>query len=116
MTRIYHNPRCSKSRATLSLLEGQGIEIETVRYLDNPPDAETLRSITAALGCSIHDIMRKGEKVTKDLGIANGELDEDALINAVVDNPILLERPIVVHDGRAAIGRPPEAVLSLFNS
>lgn len=60
--------------------------------------------------------MRKGEKVYKDLDIANGELDEDSLINTVVDNPILLERPVVVHDGRAAIGRPPEAVLSLFSS
>ncbi len=115
MTRIYHNPRCSKSRATLALLEERGIEPEVIRYLDTPPDADTLRSITGSMGCSIRDLLRKNETVYRELGIA-GIDDEAVLIDLVVANPILLERPIVVHDGRAAIGRPPENVLSLFLS
>ena len=115
MTRIYHNPRCSKSRATLSLLEARGIEPEVVRYLETPPDADTLRGITEALGCSMGDLMRRGEALYRELGIAGGNHDEDALIRLVVDNPVLLERPIVVHDGRAVVGRPPENVLALFD-
>lgn len=115
MIRIYHNPRCSKSRAVLSLLEARGIEPEVVRYLETPPDEDTLRGIAAALGCSAGDFMRKGEALYRELGIADGNHDEDALIRLIVDNPVLLERPIVVHDGRAVIGRPPEAALTLFD-
>ncbi len=115
MTCIYHNPRCSKSRAALSLLEARGIEPKVVHYLETPPDADTLRGIAAALGCSAGDLMRKGEALCRELGIADGAHDEDALFRLVVDNPVLLERPIVVHDGHAVIGRPPEAVLALFD-
>ena len=115
MTRIYHNPRCSKSRATLTLLRENGVEADIFLYLETPPDAEMLRELTAMLGCSIQDIVRKGEKVYRELGIGSSKLDEGALIKAVVKNPILLERPIVVHNGRAAVGRPPENVLALFD-
>ena len=89
MTRIYHNPRCSKSRAVLDLLEARGIEPEVVRYLETPPDADTLRGIAAALGCSVGDFMRKGEALYRELGIADGNHDEDAaLIRLIVDNPV----------------------------
>lgn len=115
MTRIYHNPRCSKSRATLALLEENNLAHEVVLYLDSPPDRGTLKAITKALGCSIHDIMRTGESVYKALNIGDGNKDEEELMRLVVENPILLERPIVTHGDKAAIGRPPENVLSLFN-
>jgi arsenate reductase len=116
MTRIYHNPRCSKSRATLALLEERGISPEVIHYLENPPDTDTLREITTALNCSLHDILRKGEAVYKELGIGEISANESSLAKLVIENPILLERPVVVHNGRAAIGRPPENVLSLFTS
>lgn len=116
MTIIYHNPRCSKSRATLSLLEENGIQPDVVRYLDTPPDVATLRQITEAMGCSIGDILRKGEARYKELDIDGEGYDEEALLKLVADNPILLERPIVVEGDRAAMGRPPENVLTLFNS
>lgn len=114
MTRIYHNPRCSKSRATLSLLREHEIDPEIVLYLDSPPDVATLKAITRALDCSIHDIMRTRESVCEILGLANGDNNEEELLQLVIDNPILLERPIVTHNDKAAIGRPPEKVLSLF--
>ncbi|MGI9291825.1 MAG: arsenate reductase (glutaredoxin) [Gammaproteobacteria bacterium] len=114
MTRIYHNPRCSKSRATLALLQEHDIEPEVVLYLESPPDSSTLKQLTEALDCSIHDIMRSGEPVYKELKIGDSEKDEDSLIRFVIENPILLERPIVTHAGKAAIGRPPEKVLTLF--
>ena len=115
MTRIYHNPRCSKSRATLALLEARGIVPEVVRYLETPPDADTLRGIIAALGCAADDLVRKGEALYRERGIAGADHDADALIRLLVANPVLLERPIVVHEGRATVGRPPEAVLGLFD-
>lgn len=114
MTTIYHNPRCSKSRATLALLEENGVNAEIVRYLESPPDVQTLRRITAALQCSIRDILRKGEARYRELDIANADLDEAQLLQLVAENPVLLERPIVVHGSRAAMGRPPENVLALF--
>ena len=114
MTRIYHNPRCSKSRATLSLLEENSLDPEVVLYLESPPDRTTLKAITQALGCSIQDIMRKGESVYKALKIGDGNKDEEELIRLVIENPILLERPIVTNGDKAAIGRPPENVMALF--
>lgn len=114
MTRIYHNPRCSKSRATLALLQEHGVDPEVVLYLESPPNGDMLKEITAALGCSIHDIMRTGESIYKELHIADSDQDEQILIERILENPILLERPIVTHAGKAVIGRPPEAVLSLF--
>jgi arsenate reductase len=112
-TRIYHNPRCSKSRATLALLEERGIEPEIVEYLKTPPDAERLKALLRKLGISAADLIRKNEKEWKEAGLA-ADADEDALIELMARHPILIERPIVEVGDRARIGRPPERVLELF--
>lgn len=110
---IYHNPRCSKSRQTLGLLQEKGIEPEIVLYLETPPDAATIRALVARLGLtSARDLMRRGETVYKELGLKD-VTDEDALIQAMADNPILIERPIVLNGDKARIGRPPEGVLEI---
>lgn len=114
MTTIYHNPRCSKSRAVLALLYEKGIEPEIVEYLENPPDAETLKAIVAMLGCSIRGVIRVGEDIYRQLGLKDEALSEEDLIDIVAANPRLLERPIVVKRGKAAVGRPPENALSIL--
>ena len=111
---IYHNPRCSKSRQALALLKARGVEPEIVEYLKTPPDEETLAGLLRMLAKEPREIMRKGEKPYKELGLVDHELDADRLIAAMVANPILIERPIVVKDDRAALGRPPEAVLEIL--
>ena len=114
--KIYHNPRCSKSRDTLSLLKANGIDPEVVLYLETPPDAATLRQLLKMLGMtSARDLMRQKEDLYKSLDLANPQLSEDALIQAMVDNPKLIERPIVVSHGEARICRPPEQVLEIVN-
>ena len=110
---IYHNPRCSKSRQTLRLIEDQGITPRIVEYLADTPDAQELTEIIRLLGVPARDIMRTGEAIYKDLGLKD-ETSETALITAMVHHPVLIERPIVVSDGKAAIGRPPEAVLKIL--
>ncbi|MGR3914857.1 MAG: arsenate reductase (glutaredoxin) [Gammaproteobacteria bacterium] len=114
MTTIYHNPRCSKSREALALLRARGVLPQVVAYLETPPDARALREITAMLGCSMRDIMRRGEKIYREMAPHGPGLSEDMLIDLVTLHPILLERPIVVHDGKAALGRPPEKVLEIL--
>jgi arsenate reductase len=111
---IYHNPRCSKSRATLALLEARGIKPKIVDYLKTPPSAAELKAILGKLGLSPRDILRTGEKVYAELGLEDRELDDDALIALMVKNPILIERPIVVAGNKAAVGRPPENVLAIL--
>jgi arsenate reductase len=113
-TTIYHNPRCSKSRQTLEILENQGADIHIVRYLDTPLDNATLSTLLDKLGLSARQLMRKGEDVYKELNLDDPELSEAQLVQAMVDYPRLIERPIVVHEGKAVIGRPPERVLELF--
>ena len=114
--KIYHNPRCSKSRDTLSLLKANGIDPEVVLYLETPPDPATLRQLLKMLGmASARELMRQKEDLYKSLDLANPQLSEDALIQAMVDNPKLIERPIVVSHGEARIGRPPEQVLEIVN-
>lgn len=112
--RIFHNPRCSKSRATLALLEERGIDPDIVPYLDQPPSVEELRRILALLGVPPRDLMRRGEAEYRALGLGDMELDDDALISAMVEHPKLIERPIVLANGKAAVGRPPEAVLGIL--
>jgi arsenate reductase len=112
--RILHNPRCSKSRATLALLQDKGIEPEITLYLNTPPDVSELETILDLLGLKARDLMRKGEEEYRELGLANDSLSEDQLITAMAENPRLIERPIVLANGRAAIGRPPESVLSIL--
>ena len=113
-TRILHNPRCSKSRATLQLLQQKGIDPEIVLYLENPPSEGELRDILARLGRRPRELMRKGESEYREQGLSDPELSDDALVAAMVATPRLIERPIVLHDGKAAVGRPPESVLDIL--
>lgn len=112
--KIFHNPRCSKSRKTLQLLEERGIEPEVIEYLKTPPDAEQLNQLLDMLDLEPRQLMRTGEPVYKDNNLGDPSLSRDELISAMVDNPILIERPIVVAGDEARIGRPPEAVLELL--
>ena len=112
--KIYHNPRCSKSRQTLQLLQEKGITPEIIDYLKTPPSADELDAILQKLGLEPRALMRKNEAAYKETGMDNEALDRQALINGMVNNPILIERPIVVANDKAAIGRPPEAVLSIL--
>ena len=111
---IYHNPRCSKSRETLALLQARGIEPAVVEYLKTPPDAATLDRILRLLGREPRELMRKGEAEYRELQLDDPTLGRAALIQAMVDNPKLIERPIVLAGGKAALGRPPEAVLDIL--
>lgn len=112
--RIYHNPRCSKSRATLALLEENGHAPEVVEYLKTPPTEDELRQVLAALGLGPRDVISTGEAAYKDNNLADESLSDDQLIAAMVADPILIERPIVVSGGKAKIGRPPEGVLDIL--
>ena len=114
MTTIYHNPRCSKSRQTLALIEEQGITPEIVLYLETPPSTDTLKNILVKLNMNARDIMRKGEDEYKTNQLGESSLDEEALIQAMVKYPKVIERPIVIHGEKAALGRPPENILELF--
>jgi arsenate reductase len=112
--KIYHNPRCSKSRQTLALLEEKGVEPEIVLYLENPPSKTVLKDLVKKLGLkSARDMMRIKEAPYTELKL-DGVNAETALIDAMAENPILIERPIVVKGAKAAIGRPPEAVLEIL--
>ena len=110
---IWHNPRCSKSRNAVSLLEEKGVEAEIVKYLDTPPSKEELINMLKMLGISARELMRTKEAIYKELGLKD-VTDEDALIDAMVNNPKLIERPIVIKDGKAAIGRPIENIIELI--
>lgn len=114
MVRIYHNNRCSKSRATLALLEERGDEVEVINYLDTPPSATELTRLLKQLGMTARQLLRTGEAEYQALGLDNLSLDDDALTAAMVAHPRLIERPIVVANGKAALGRPPEAVLAIL--
>ncbi|MFC1311105.1 MAG: arsenate reductase (glutaredoxin) [gamma proteobacterium symbiont of Clathrolucina costata] len=111
---IYHNPRCSKSRQTLQLLQDQGIDPDVVEYLKTPPDKATLEQILDMLGLEPRELMRTKEKEYKALQLDNPSLSRDQLIDAMIANPKLIERPIVIQNGKAAIGRPPEKVLDIL--
>jgi arsenate reductase len=114
MVRIYHNNRCSKSRATLALLEEHGSKVEIINYLDTPPNAAELAVLLQQLGMTARELLRSGEVEYQTLGLDDPALDEAALIAAMVAHPQLIERPIVVANGKAALGRPPEAVLAIL--
>ena len=113
-TIIWHNPRCSKSRNALALLEEKGVEVEVVKYLDTPPSRVELVAVLQMLGLSAKGLMRSKEAIYKELGIKD-ITDEDTLINLMVANPKLIERPIVIKDAKAAIGRPIENIIELIN-
>lgn len=111
---IYHNPRCSKSRATLALLRERGIEPQIIEYLDSPPDRNTLRRLLKALNLGPRELLRTGEAAYKEHDLGRTQMTDTEIIDAMVRNPILIERPIVVAGSRAAIGRPPERVLEIL--
>ena len=111
---IYHNPRCSKSRQTLALLRERGVEPEIIEYLKNPPDQEQLSSVLALLKLEPRALMRRQEAAYKELKLDDPGLSKEQLIDAMVGSPILIERPIVLANGKAALGRPPENVLGIL--
>ena len=113
-TRIYHNPRCSKSRETLALLENQQQDIEIVEYLKTPPTAEELSDILQQLDMQPRQLLRTKETLYKELQLDNKDLSDQDLIRSMCDNPKLIERPIVIKNNQAIIGRPPEAVLNIL--
>tara|TARA_B100000929_G_C15451253_1_gene401256 strand:+ start:40 stop:387 length:348 start_codon:yes stop_codon:yes gene_type:complete len=112
--KIYHNPRCTKSRQTLALLTDRGIEPEVVEYLKTPPTKTELSKVLSMLGIEARALMREREAEYKDQGLDNPDLTDTDLINAMIEHPILIERPIVVTKTKAAIGRPPENVLDIL--
>lgn len=109
---IYHNPRCSKSRETLALIQDKGISPVVVEYLDTPPSAEELRTLLRKLGKTPRELLRKKE--AKEAGLDDPALDDDALIAGMIAHPRVIERPIVVNGERARLGRPPEQVLEIL--
>ena len=111
---IYHNPRCSKSRQTLQLLRDKGIEPEIIEYLQTPPDAALLDQHLTKLDMEPRELMRRKEAPYAALNLADESLDRATLIAAMIENPILMERPIVVSGGKVALGRPPESVLEIL--
>ncbi|NOQ94033.1 MAG: arsenate reductase (glutaredoxin) [Methylophaga sp.] len=111
---IYHNPRCSKSRQTLALLEENGIKADVIEYLKTPPTVESLGDILEQLGFTARQLLRKGEAIYKELNLKDETLTENQLIQAMCEHPKLIERPIVIHNGKAKIGRPPESVLEIL--
>ena len=111
---MYHNPRCSKSRQTLELLRARGIEPEIVAYLQSPPDARQLEQILDMLGLQPRQLMRPGETEYKQNNLADTSLSRGELIQDMVDHPKLIQLPLVLNDGKAALGRPPEDVLEIL--
>ncbi|WP_237058973.1 arsenate reductase (glutaredoxin) [Microbulbifer sediminum] len=114
MWTIYHNPRCSKSRQTLQLLQEKGVEPQVVLYLETPPDATTLETLLQKLGIGARELLRTGEDAYKELGLKDKSLPDEKLVAAMVEHPKLIQRPIVVKGDRAVLGRPPENVLELL--
>jgi len=114
-TKIYHNPRCSKSRQTLQLLEDNGVKPEIIEYLKTPPSKSELKAILKALNKSPRDLMRKGEAEYKENNLSDDSLTDEQLIDAMLEYPKLIERPIVVtEENKFALGRPPESVLEII--
>ena len=112
---IFFNPKCSKCRLTLGIIEEHGLHADVVEYLQQPPDTQTLSDVLDMLGLEPRELMRTGEAVYKELKLKDQQLDRQQLIQIMVENPILIERPIVIRKGQAVIGRPPEKVLDLLS-
>ncbi len=112
--KIYHNPRCTKSRQTLALLQQRGVKPQVIEYLQTPPTVKELEAILQMLGMKPRDLMRKGESLYKEQELDRERMTHGQLIGAMIHSPILIERPIVIANGKAAIGRPPENVLAIL--
>jgi arsenate reductase len=113
-TVIYHNPRCSKSRQTLELLNEHGVDAEVIEYLKRPPDAEMLGRILDLLGMQPRELMRSNEDEYRELGLDDAALSREQLIAAMIEHPKLIQRPIVIRGNQAVLGRPPEDVLEIL--
>jgi len=113
-TKIFHNPRCSKSRQTLQLLESKDLILDVVEYLKHPPSRQELEQLLDLLGLEPRELMRTHEKPYKENNLDDPALSRDELIKAMIDHPILIQRPILIHNGKAVIGRPPEKVLDVL--
>ncbi|WP_281647076.1 arsenate reductase (glutaredoxin) [Parendozoicomonas sp. Alg238-R29] len=111
---IYHNPRCSKSRQTLQLLQEKGVEPEIVLYLENTPSTEALAEVINTLEISVRELIRTGESAYKESNLKDASLSDQQLLEAMIENPKLIQRPIVLTNGQARIGRPPESVLEIL--
>jgi len=113
---LYHNPHCSKSKKAVELLTEKGVELECIEYLKTPPTNSELTQILTLLKIDARALMRKGEKIYSELNLDNESLTEDELINAMIENPILIERPIlIINQEKAMIGRPPETLLTMID-
>lgn len=119
MITIYHNPRCSKSRETCELIKStynvSNEPVEIIEYLKQPLSVKQLKALNKMLGCPVRDMLRGTEDIAKELGLTSTAISDDQLYEAIEAHPVLMQRPIVVRGGRAAIGRPPEAVKALFD-
>ncbi len=114
MTKIYHNPRCSKSRAALAELESRDLQIKVIKYIDDTPSADEILEVIQLLGMPAGDIVRSGEARYKELKLAEQSLSDEQWAQVLADNPILIERPIVIHNDKAAIGRPLENITAIL--
>lgn len=112
--KIYHNPRCSKSRQTLEILKKNNIDIEVIEYLKFPLDKNQISDLLKKLNLSARELLRRGEEIYRKENLSNKDFADEFLIDAMVKNPILIERPIVTFNNRAIIGRPPEKVLEII--
>jgi arsenate reductase len=115
MTTIFHNPRCSKSRAAVELLESRELDFAIIKYLEEPPSEKELAEIVKMLGVNPQQLVRKGETLFKELGLGDQNLSEEQWISILAANPKLIERPIVIHNGTAAIGRPLENIVEILD-
>jgi len=112
---IFHNPRCSKSRAALEYLQSKDIEVSVIEYLKTPQDKQTLTEILNELKLNPRELMRRGDATYKELNLADDSLTDEQLINAMIEHPVLIERPIVRFNGEAAIGRPLDNIINLLD-
>ncbi|OYP36560.1 arsenate reductase (glutaredoxin) [Rhodopirellula sp. MGV] len=116
MIEVFHNPRCTKSREAVELLKSRGIEFEEIRYLDDPPSAKVLRQVIKKLGIKPEQLVRKKEKLYKELDLDAESFTDRDWIDVMVANPKLIERPIVIQGDKAAIGRPIDNIVDLLDS
>lgn len=114
MVTLYHNPRCSKSREALALLQAKGVQPDIVLYLETPPTAKALKELLIKLNMSARQLLRKSEDAYKEFNLSDASLSETTLIKMMVENPKLIERPIGINGDKAAIGRPPENLLNIL--
>ena len=112
--RIYHNPRCSKSRATMALLESRGIDVDVIEYLKTPPAPDEIEAVLEKLAMEPRELMRRKEAAYREAGLDDPSLGRRHLVEAMAAHPVLIERPVVLAQGKAALGRPPESVLAIL--